>query len=124
LLPLSSFEVLASEISSPGTDLPVTLLLWMLLVAWMKRVESGEKGLGRQPCSLFAVLLQRHGQTFSGAGAAAVVGLGLELLRSREFKRIFILAGLGLLILAPWMARNVVLSGYLVYPLPRWICSM
>jgi hypothetical protein len=119
LLPLS-FEVLASEISSPGTDLPVTLLLWMLLVEWMKRVESGEKGLGRH--ALFIFLLCFYCVTVKLSAAPVlllVVGLGLELLRMREFKRIFILGGLGLLILAPWMARNVVLSGYLVYPLPE-----
>jgi len=27
--------------------------------------------------------------------------------------------GLGLVILTPWVARNIILSGYLVYPVPQ-----
>lgn len=117
LLPLS-FIVLGSETSSPGTDLPVTLLIWVIVIEWMVSLESRPRPAGVRPAllalgSFFAVTLKLSALPI--LLAAFILWLGY--LRQKNPAAILGLAVGGGLILAPWLARSAVLSGYLIYPL-------
>lgn len=115
LLPLA-FYLLGAEVSSPGTDLPVSLLLWLIAVLWAERAE--EEKPHHAP---FIVLLSAFAVTvkLSAAPVAflAIIVLGAEWLAGQK-RRVIGMAACGLLIILPFLARNVILSGYLVYPYP------
>lgn len=115
-LPLS-FYLLGSQTSSPGTDLPVILMLWLLVPLWLE--SSGMRG---EQASIRRVLL------FSVAVFAVtlklsalpllVLAAGLAVQDARKRPVNLLRWGLwGGLLLLPWLMRNVVLSGYPVYPL-------
>ncbi len=53
-LPLT-FYVLASEISSTGTDLPVTLLTWVILCMWVETFEKPADGMDWRHLLLFSL---------------------------------------------------------------------
>lgn len=115
-LPLTFF-VLGSQISSPGTDLPVILSIWIILAAWLDQIsEDGEKrdltsiGIFGIAVSLISIKLS----------AAPILILAVWIW-VRNIKRPQVLAkltGLAVVILLPWFSRNIILSGYLIYPFP------
>lgn len=110
-------------ISSPMPDSGVALLT-LLLLGW-----ALEKLLLRGPAAhftraevlLLAVLLATA-ITYKVSASYLVLPLGFVAWRLRPpAKGWYGAAGLALLgVLLPWLARNVVLSGYLVYPLAWW----
>ncbi|MEN4012978.1 MAG: hypothetical protein ROW48_13165 [Bellilinea sp.] len=111
LLPLA-FYVLGSQISSPGTDLPVVLFLWMLAAQWLDgRSSSGNLMIFTGAIFLVTVKLS--------AAPFALLAVWIALRDShRQPGRLTGWIMLGAALLLPWLARNVVLSGYLIYPLP------
>lgn len=120
LIPLF-FIVSPSEVSSPGTDMPAVFLTWIILC------ESLDGLLTARPDSPVRQLLVVNLALFSVTVKLSVVPLlilplVLCLLYLRhKVNRWLILhfAVFGLLILGAWMARNVILSGYLIYPFPQ-----
>ena len=113
------FYILTSEVSSPGTDAPVTLITWIVLAEWLVYWEDGRPARDLRP--LILTLLGVYAVTIKlSAFPLALPGLsllGLTFLR-RKWKAPLLAAGLCILVLLPWMTRNVVLTGYLVYPFP------
>jgi hypothetical protein len=111
LLPLI-FYVAGSEMSSPGTDLPVILLAWILIAGWLERNEHQEHLDVVLFClSVFAITLK--------LSAAPLMVFALLIFFSSLKKRMmwtWIL--IGIVLLSPWLARNVIYSGYPVYPVP------
>lgn len=108
-LPLA-FSMLGAEISSPGSDLPVSLLLWLMAVLWAEN---------EQP--LMIVLLASFVFTIKLSAApalilAAVVVGGQMIQREKRLSVQYIVCGA--LALFPFFARNLILSGYLLYPVP------
>ncbi len=119
LIPVS-FWVFASEISSPGTDLPSALLIWIVLLEFLRFLERGGEVYPLQAelllgLSVFTVTVK--------LSSAPILLVGIYMLwwkfKRDGVKTLPVLFGMGALILLPWIARNVVLSGYLVYPRPE-----
>jgi hypothetical protein len=109
------FTVLPSEISSPGTDVPVVLLIWFIAAAWLERPRRGIHGPGIHDLSLFILVLFSITIKLSAAPLlilAALVGISV-LHRPVQIGKLVIVAAV---FLAPWFARSVIQSGYLVYP--------
>ena len=116
LLPVS-FYVLGSQTSSPGTDLPVILMLWILVPA---AVEAGTRKSGKPAAvDLLIALTAVFLVTVKLSAVPLLLLAAWMLLRSRLRAGAWLKAAfLAALILLPWAARNLILSGYLVYPLP------
>jgi hypothetical protein len=110
------FTVLPSEISSPGTDLPVVLLVWFIAAAWLERPRREFQGAGIHDLSLFILILFTITIKLSAAPLlilAALVAIS-ALHRPVQIGKLAIVAAV---FLAPWFARSVIQSGYLVYPI-------
>lgn len=106
-----------SELSSPGTDLPAVLLAWTVLALFVQALELD--GARRQVLlglafffALFAVTVKL---SVAPLGLVAVLVLALNWRDGRFVASL--LAG-ALVLFAPWLARNVILSGYLLFPFP------
>jgi hypothetical protein len=110
------FSLLGAEISSPGTDLPVSLLLWLIAVLWAEHSEQAQPFY-----ALLIVLLSTFVLTVK-LSAAPILLLALFLCggmlfrrEKRQFTGMVVLAGF---VLLPFLVRNMILSGYLLYPFP------
>lgn len=108
-----AFSLLGGEISSPGTDLPVSLLLWLMAVLWAEEDQPSHP--------LLIVLLAAFVVTIKLSAAPALilaaVVFGRQMLQ-RENRSLGWQAVCGALVFFPFLARNVILSGYLLYPVP------
>ena len=108
-----SFYVLGSEISSPGTDLPILLILWMVAAAWLERPLSVPDRLRD---SLLAVLCFYLITIKLSAGVFLLLVILVWLRGKPSIRYALQLAVLGGIVWLPWMVHSILLSGYLIYP--------
>jgi len=112
-------RIFSLELSSPGTDMPATLLVWLIFLIGMEKVEEGTD-TQFDAKTFMLVLLAAFAITIKVTVLpifilpAYFVLRGIRTMKPADFLSS---AGLALAILALWMARNVIISGYLVYPL-------
>lgn len=104
------------DISSSGTDIEAMLLILYILMKWAEYWEKEEKdgALYGWLClvSVYAVTVK-----LSAASAVLLAAYPLYLfVKTKNVKAIFAHVAAGLVILAPWLIRNVIISGYLIYP--------
>jgi len=111
-----AFIFLGAEISSPGTDLPANLIIWLAAVLWAERVET------EQPYQTpLIVLLTAFAITIKFSAVPlvllALLALSVDWLAGQR-RRVIGLMVCGLVVFLPFLVRNLILSGYLVYPFP------
>lgn len=104
------------DISSSGTDIWAMLLVLYIFVKWSEYWESG-----REDGSLYGwlCLVSVYAATvkLSAASAAVLALYPLYLfIREKNGKAILAHVAAGMFILLPYLARNVIISGFLVYP--------
>lgn len=110
--------VIYSDIVAPASDYAIMCVVFFIIIKWLELLERGEEAAA--PYALLCV-----------AGVYAVTlkltaGLILILLarpvsmlvRRRRWKETAFYLGLGIVTVVPWLARTVILSGYLLYPFP------
>ena len=116
-LPLT-FYVLASEVSSTGTDLPVTLLTWAILCVWIETLETPSEGLDWRHLLLITLPTLLVSIKLSAFPLMLVIAWVLlpRLRKAGGWRAAWMAAAFTLLLWAPWLARNVILSGYIAYP--------
>lgn len=101
-------------ISSSLTDLFVAILTVYLLISFVLEENPEKSKLVYLLLPLFCVTLK--------LSALFVCLLSIPILysalKNKNWKTIYLYIGMALLIGLPWLARYIVLSGYLVYPFP------
>lgn len=114
---IAAFLLLQPEISSPGTDVPVTLIIWFLVVEWVREIEEPQKQ--EKNSMLWLAMLAIYCATIKLSSAPIlllVLWALISELRKRHFSIIWQIALSGLLIFLPFIGRNIILSGHLFYP--------
>lgn len=108
--------VLFGEMVSPATDYFAMLLVFYVLIAWLDELEAGERHAA--PYALLSLLLVFTATVKLSAAVMLLLVLkpAAMLIRERAWKQIGLYVGLGFLICLPWMARGVLISGWLFYP--------
>ena len=105
----------SSFISAPGTDvLPNILVAYVLLRAIFQKDSIQKTSLIFWILPIYAITLK-----------LSVIPLCLfclftavQLLKTKQYTYIVFLIVAGLMIIIPWCARNIILTGYLIYPYP------
>ena len=114
-----TFHIWASEISSPGTDMPASLLVWVTLTLWIEAQEK-DKRIYKFICLLLAITAF----TFKlSAFPLLLLPLyeWLKVLFSGSTKTATRIALMVIICIAPWLVRNFITSGYWLYPVPAMI---
>ncbi len=116
-LPLS-FYLLGSQTSSPGTDLPVILMMWLIFPLWLEQESTSRQKASNRTVLIFSAAVVLLTVKLSALPLLLLAGwLALRDARHQPL-RVLRWGFLGLVLLLPWLARNVILSGYLIYPFP------
>lgn len=111
-------RLLSLEFSSPGTDLPAAILIWLVVVLFFERVELGAwtkwdpQGAAVFFLSLFALTVKLNTLPLLILPAAWLLQPVQQLNR-----RVLAGAAAVIFLIGPWLLRNGLLSGYLIYPL-------
>lgn len=105
-----------SMMSSPNTDTLALLLVLYILSKWCCYLESG-----KEEADFYAILCVFAVFAVSvKLSTALLVILALKpaccFVRKKDWGGIALYVVMGILVIAPYLIRNVVISGYLVYP--------
>ena len=108
--------IIFDEMVSPASDYFMVLLVFFIVIRWLDLMERGERLYLPYAllCVLGVVVL-----TVKLSGALILL-LTLKpafmMIKEKRVKEIFLFLGLGILTVLPFLVRNVILSGWLVYP--------
>ena len=104
------------ELVSPASDYFAMLILFLVMTAWTELLE--ERVTEILPHALLAECLVYAATVKLSAAALLVMALypAVLLLREKRWKQIAGYLLLGAAIAAPWLVRNVIISGWLFYP--------
>ncbi len=110
------------EINAPSSDYAAMLTIFFIVIKWLETLEW-EKEVGRKITAPYALLCVMGVYALTLKVTAGLILLLLlkpayELIRGKKGKEIAIYLGLGLLTAVPWFTRNVVITGWLLYPFP------
>lgn len=109
-------EPAVSILSSPNTDTFVLVLILYILAKWC---EYNEAGVDREEAYGNLCLLGVFALTVKLSAAIILlltIRPAIKMLSAKKWRAIFTYFGLGLFILVPFCARNVIISGYPIYP--------
>lgn len=111
-------SIIYTEMMSPASDYFAMLFLFYIVLTWVELEEKRETKI--TPYGLLCVLLAVN--VTIKLSAAIMLLLVLKpawiLVREKRYREIGIYLFLGILAVFPYLARNVILSGWLVYPFP------
>ena len=104
------------ELSSPHTDMMVMLLVIYIITRWVEFLEKEEKNY--IPYGLLCLLGVFAVSVKLSAGLILILTLkpAIELVVKKKWKTIIVFIVSGIIIIFPFLVRNVMLSGYLIYP--------
>ncbi len=112
---------LVDEVVSPASDLSVMCVLFYLAIEWLDQLEADRRQVPAiEPYALLSVLGVYALTLKLTAGLILLLVLkpAAALIRRKKWKEIAIFLALGLAAAVPWMARTVLISGWLLYPFP------
>lgn len=119
VMTIAPLQLVFTYFISPSPDIVVPYLIWAVFILFIRKIEHHElqkfdlSSLLILTLSVFAVTAKLS------AAAIAIIPLYLLLvqLRHKNYRAILPMATLVLVLVTPWFARSIILSGYLVYPL-------
>jgi hypothetical protein len=108
-------------LASPAADLPSAITMWLVFLLTLEKIETGD--FERVDIPFAAIVLVSCFAFFIKLSAAPlcliILYLGLKAFRSVSLKPVLTLIFLSVLIILPWLARTVVLTGYILYPFSK-----
>ncbi len=104
------------QISSPGSDISALSMVLYISAKWCELCEKDCEDVRE-----YGILCLLAVWTVTLKLSAAMIVLlaiwpGIQLIRRRDWKQIILFLAAGMIIVLPFLARNVIISGYLVYP--------
>lgn len=111
-------SIIYTEMMSPASDYFAMLFLFYVILTWVELEEKKEKNI--TPYGLLCVLLAVNVAIKLSAAIMLllVIKPAAVLLKEKRYGQIVFYLCMGILAIFPYLARNVILSGWLVYPFP------
>ena len=115
VLLFTSFCIFGPKIQSPMADIAVAILIFYVFIIMIENF-SFSRGLTLSVVTIFLLVFTLP--TFKLT--TGLIGLILiPILIHLKFKKITTLIGIGMIIILPFLIRNVIISGYLIYGIPQ-----
>lgn len=110
--------IIYTEMMSPASDYFAMLFLFYVVLTWIELEEKQEKNI--TPFGMLCVLLAVNVTIKLSAAIMLLLVLkpAVILIKEKRYGQIGLYLVMGILAVFPYLARNVILSGWLVYPFP------
>ena len=107
---------ITNEVVSPASDYAVMCVIFFIVIKWLDLLEEDCRNIA--PYALLCVVGVYALSLKLTAGLILILLIkpAYMLIREKRVKEIFIYLFLGLVVAIPWMARTVIISGWLFYP--------
>ncbi len=110
------------EVLTPSSDYAVMCTIFFIVIKWLTQLEEPDEER-RSNIAPYALLCVAGAYALTlkvtaGLILILIVKPAYRLLREKRWRDICIYLFLGLLAAVPWMARTVIITGWLFYPFP------
>lgn len=110
------------EVTAPSSDYLIMCTLFFIVIKWLLCLErdSGAAEKNAAPYALLCVagVYALTLKLTAGLILLLVIKPAVSLIREKRWREILLYLGMGLMVCLPWMARTVIISGWLLYPFP------
>ena len=113
--------MICDEVVSPASDYVIMCTIFYLVIQWLSLLEAPREEQEQiTPYALlcvggvFAVSLKLT----AGLILILVIKPAYMLIKEKRWKEIVLYISMGIVVIAPWLVRTVIISGYLLYPFP------
>lgn len=103
-------------ISSPGSDTLTMCMVLYISAKWAELAEQEEKSPVRYGILCLLAVWAVTIKLSAGLLVVLTVYPAVLLVRQKKWKQIIMFVVMGLLIVIPFLTRNIIVSGYLIYP--------
>ena len=106
------------DIVSPASDYCVMCIVFYIFIRWLSYIEEEEKKIA--PYALLCVMCV-YGITLkltAGVLLLLLIKPVYMLLKEKRYREIVCYLSMGTAVIAPWIIRTALISGYLLYPFP------
>lgn len=109
------------EVISPSSDYASMCIVFFLIIKWVRLLEMPKEEQKTTPYALLCVLgvFALTLKVTAGLILLLLIKPAYRLLKQKQWKEILLYLFMGLVVMVPWMVRSVLLSGWLIYPLPQ-----
>lgn len=109
------------EVISPSSDYASMCIVFFLIIKWVRLLEMPKEEQKTAPYALLCVLgvFALTLKVTAGLILLLLIKPAYRLLKQKQWKEILLYLTIGLVVTVPWMVRSVLLSGWLIYPLPQ-----
>jgi len=109
-----------NQLSSSSPDIIVTILLWLIFLLFIEDIAKEKRQISFQSLLIIFYCAWVISIKLSSIPVILLaVFCIINWLRKRKTKQVVEITMLALLFLLPWFARNILVSGYLVFPFSR-----
>jgi hypothetical protein len=118
LLLISMPQFCVYNIVAPAADMPIYYISCLLIVQWLEH-STGASSLLKSPAGAFLLLAPVFLITVKVSAMPVLVFTAIlywQVLRDKQYAQCWKLSGVALVIVLPWLIRNVILTGYILFP--------
>lgn len=111
--------MICDEIMAPASDYAIMITIFYIIIKWIFMLENKEKSI--VPYALLCVggVYAISLKLTAGLILILLIKPAYMLIKEKKVKEIFMYLSMGIIVILPWIIRNVMISGYLVYPYPE-----
>ena len=110
--------VLYRDIVAPASDYAVMCVVFFIVIRWLAHLEQKEHPIAPYALLCVAGVYAVTLKLTAGVILLLVIKPAYLLLKEKRGKEIAVSLAMGVLVLAPWVIRTALISGYLLYPFP------
>ncbi|HOO28242.1 MAG TPA: hypothetical protein PLU43_07235, partial [Lachnospiraceae bacterium] len=110
------FVIICQELISPTTDFVTIYFIIWLSIRWLALLEKKEKEIAPYAILCVVAVFLVSIKLSVGILALLVIWPAYRLIREKRIKDILCYVLLGILLILPYFIRNVLISGWLIYP--------
>ena len=106
------------EIIAPASDYAIMCTVFLIVLTWAELTERKEKNIAPYALLCVGCVYAISLKLTAGLILILMIKPAYVLLKQKKIKDIFWYIGMGCVVICPWIVRNVIISGYLIYPFP------
>ena len=110
--------ILYRDIVAPASDYAVMCVVFFIIIRWLVHLEQKEHSVAPYALLCVAGVYAVTLKLTAGCILLLVLKPAISLIKEKKGKEIAVYIAMGLLVLAPWVIRTALISGYLLYPFP------
>lgn len=110
--------ILYRDIVAPASDYAVMCVVFFIIIRWLVHLEQKEKQIAPYGLLCVAGVYAVTLKLTAGCILLLVLKPAISLIKEKKGKEIAVYIAMGVLVLAPWVIRTALISGYLLYPFP------